>query len=40
MKKMNKTYEAPVVEVVELNVSNPYMQTGTLTGSGAVEDEG
>lgn len=29
MKKMNKVYEAPKAEVVELNLNKDFMQSGT-----------
>ena len=39
MKKMNKMYEAPKAEMIEMNVNRAFMQTGT-TGSDYHEEEG
>ena len=33
MKKMNKMYQAPKAEVVELNVNNGFMDGGNWNGS-------
>ena len=33
MKKMNKMYQAPKAEVVELNVNNGFMDGGTWNGA-------
>lgn len=38
MKKMNKMYEAPKAEVVELNVKNVFMAGGA--GDESMQDQG
>jgi hypothetical protein len=34
MKKMNKMYEAPKAEMIQLNVDKSFMHDGTIQGSG------
>jgi len=41
MKKMNKTYEAPVAEVIEMQMPTVLMGTNGVSGSGeGAGDEG
>lgn len=37
MKKMNKMYQAPKAEVVELNVNSGFMNNGNWNGSSVPE---
>ena len=39
MKKMNKMYEAPKAEMIQINVNKSFMTTGDPTGS-VNEEEG
>jgi hypothetical protein len=39
MKKMNKMYEAPKAEMIQVNVDKSFMQTVTPSGS-VTEEEG
>jgi hypothetical protein len=39
MKKMNKMYEAPMAEVVELNLNKDFMQGGWHAGSAQLGPE-
>ena len=39
MKKMTKMYEAPMAEVVELNLNKDFMQGGWNTGSAVLGPE-
>lgn len=40
MKKMNKMYQAPKVQVIELNVNKDFMASGWSGGSVDTEDWG
>ena len=39
MKKMNKMYEAPKAEVIELNVNRAFMQGGVTSSDNAIFEE-
>lgn len=40
MKKMNKTYEAPVAEMIEIQMPAVLMASGPYAGGGQVDDGG
>ena len=38
MKKMNKTYEAPKAEMIQINVNKSFMADGNTNGSVETEE--
>jgi hypothetical protein len=38
MKKMNKMYEAPKAEMIQINVNKSFMQSGNTNGSVITEN--